>query len=161
VIAYGRVHDAPTPDVRWGIAAILVAALFYAHNLILQRQQAQVASPAEIGFFNSLFVLICLALFAPIWVQLPPRTMWPLIVVAALIGSVSVMLLAWAYARAEAKVLLVVEYTAFIWGALIGVSYFHEPLTLATLGGTVLIVMGCVLAAWQERSQQPGAELGL
>ncbi len=161
VIAFGRVHDVPTPDVRWGIAAILVAALFYAHNLILQRQQAQVASPAEIGFFNSLFVLICLALFAPWWAVAPPRAMWPLIIVAALIGSISVMLLAWAYARAEAKVLLVVEYTAFIWGAMYGYWVFQEPLTLFTLAGTALIIIGCIIAAWQERTHQPSAELGL
>jgi S-adenosylmethionine uptake transporter len=161
VIAYSRVHDAPTPDVRWGIAAILAAALFYAHNLILQRQQAQVATPIDIAFFNTALVLACLALFAPIWVQLPPRAEWPLIVVAALIGSISVMLLAWAYARAEAKVLLVVEYTAFIWGALIGYWAFAEPLTVPTLAGTVLIVFGCVIAAWQERTHLPSAELGL
>ncbi len=161
VIAYGRIDMHPAPDVIWGIIAILVAALFYAHNLILQRQQAQVAGPSDIAFFNSLFVLAFLMLAAPLWATIPPLSIVPLILACAVIGSISVMLLAWAYARAEAKVLLVVEYTAFIWGALLGVTMFHEQPTSATLGGTVLIVAGCVLATWRDSAHQPSTELGL
>jgi len=52
-------------------------------------------------------------------------------------------------ARAEAKVLLPVEYTAFIWAALFGWLFFAEALTLSTVAGTVLIVSGCLLAARQ------------
>jgi len=161
VIAAGRIDTRPTPDVIWGIVAILAAALFYAHNLILQRQQAQVALPSEVALFNAAFVALFLMLAAPIWLKVPPLSSVPLILIAAVIGSISVMLLAWAYARAEAKVLITVEYSAFIWGALIGALVFREPLTLFTMAGTVLIVAGCVLAAWQERSHQPSAELGL
>lgn len=160
VIALGRIDARPTGDVVWGVSAIIIAALFYAHNLILQRQQAQVAPPLDVAFFNALFVNIALLALAPLWLKVPPLASVPLILVAAVIGSFSVMLLAWAYARAEAKILITVEYTAFIWAALIGTSVFHEALTGFTLGGTVLIVAGCILAAWQERSHQPGAELG-
>jgi S-adenosylmethionine uptake transporter len=52
-------------------------------------------------------------------------------------------LLAWSYARAEAQVLVPIEYTAFLWAALFGWLFFAEPVGTATLAGTVLIVVGC------------------
>ena len=61
------------------------------------------------------------------------------------------LLLAWAYARAEAQRLAPVEYTALIWGALWGWLIFDEAVGPATLVGGVLIVAGCWVAA------QPGA----
>jgi S-adenosylmethionine uptake transporter len=60
------------------------------------------------------------------------------------------MLLSWAYARAEAKILIPVEYTAFIWAALFGWLIFAEDVTVWTLVGTVLIVSGCLVAARQQ-----------
>ena len=75
-------------------------------------------------------------------------------------ASAAVVALSWAYARAEAKVLVVVEYTAFIWAALFGFVMFAEPVTLSTLAGAMLIVLGCVMSAWHERAHQPSAEIG-
>ena len=59
-------------------------------------------------------------------------------------------MLSWAYARAEARVLIPVEYSAFIWAALLGWVMFAEAVTLATLVGTALIVVGCLVAARQQ-----------
>ena len=56
------------------------------------------------------------------------------------------MLLSWAYARAEAQALLPVEYTGFIWAALFGWLMFGEAVTVATLAGVVLIVIGSWIA---------------
>ena len=39
------------------------------------------------------------------------------------------------------------EYTGFIWAALIGWAAFDEALTWRTLAGVVLIVGGCLYAA--------------
>ena len=60
--------------------------------------------------------------------------------------EVSLMLLAWAWGRAEAHRLLPLEYSAFIWAALVGWLMFGEAVTLRTLGGVVLIVGGCLMA---------------
>ena len=57
------------------------------------------------------------------------------------------MLLAWGYARAEAQVLVATEYTAFIWAALMGWLWFDEKVTASTLGGVILIVAACWIAA--------------
>ena len=46
---------------------------------------------------------------------------------AALLAFVSLILLSWAYARAEAQYLAPVEYTGFIWAAVFGFLVFGEP----------------------------------
>ena len=48
-----------------GALAILGSAVCYSYNIILMRQQAQVADPAEISFFQSLTVGSQLLLAAP------------------------------------------------------------------------------------------------
>ncbi len=161
VIISGRVGVARGPNSMWGVLAILLSAALYAYNLILQRQQAQIAPPEEIALFNSLAVLILLSLFAPLYAVLPPVSQMPSIIGAAALASASILLLSWAYARAEVKILVPVEYTAFIWAAIFGYAYFAEPVTLRTLIGATLIIVGCVAAALQEADHQPSAELGL
>lgn len=146
VILSGRIGGTHTDETLWGIAAVLLAAVFYAANLVVARHQAQIARPLEITFFQSLFVLGILALAAPFLLEVPGAAHWPGLGGAALLGVVSLLLLSWAYARAEAQVLLTVEYTAFIWASLMGWWIFGEALTLTTIAGTILIVAGCLLA---------------
>ena len=57
------------------------------------------------------------------------------------------LLLSWAYARAEAQILIPVEYTAFVWAAFFGWLFFAEPVTWPVLLGTALIVGGSLIAA--------------
>ena len=130
-----------------GVAAVIVSAVLFAWNLILQRQQAQVASPIEVAFFQNLVMLAMFALVAPFLAVVPSMTHAPMIVAGAVLASTSLMCLAWAYARAEAQRLIPVEYTAFVWAAICGWVAFGERLTLTTLAGTILIVAGCLIAA--------------
>ena len=148
IIASARLEEG-TLDARagWGIAAILGSAVLYAWNLILQRQQAQLAIPQEIAFFQNLFVALILSLAAPWLLVWPAPEALGYIVISAALAVVSLLLLSWAYARAEAQVLVPVEYTGFIWAALFGWLLFGEQVTLATLAGVVLIVIGCWIAA--------------
>ena len=146
VIAAGKFGAHHSAAAVQGMIAILVSAVLYAMNLVLQRRQAQVAGPDEIAFFQSLFIAL---LFAPgawwlgIW---PDRDQAALIGVGAVLAVVSLMLIGWAYARAEAQVLVPLEYTAFIWAALVGWLMFGEAVTWRTLAGVVLIVAGCLVA---------------
>ena len=141
-----------------GLASLLFSALLYAWNLILQRRQAQLASPIEIAFFQNLFVLALLALPAPFLAVVPSPLHLPEIIGSAALALVALGLLAWAYARAEAQVLLTVEYTAFIWAAALGWVLFGETLSGATLLGTALIVAGCILANYRRRGPPPHVE---
>ena len=66
---------------------------------------------------------------------------------AAVLAIISLLLLSWAYARAEAQILIPVEYTAFVWAALFGWMFFAEPVTVWTVAGTALIITGSLVAA--------------
>lgn len=142
-----------------GSLAILVSAVLYALNIILMRQQAQIAEPLEITFFQSLIVTFLLALCIPLFgMPLPPAGQWPWILLAAVLAISSMLLLAWAYARANASYLATTEYTAFLWAALLGWLVFAEPLSPFTLAGAALIVAGCILAARGPADANPQLE---
>jgi S-adenosylmethionine uptake transporter len=134
-------------DAALGIAAILFSAVLYAWNLILQRQQALLARPREVATFQALFTSLFLGLLAPWLLQRPDLLVALHLGAAALLATVSLMLISWGYGRAETQMLLPLEYSAFIWAAIIGWFMFHEALTLPTAAGAVLIVIGCWIAA--------------
>lgn len=130
-----------------GIAAVLCSAVLYGWNLILQRQQALLAEPREVAFFQNLLVALILAVAAPWLAHRPSPDALRFIAMAAVLAASSLMLLSWAYARSEAQLLLPTEYSAFIWAALAGWLWFGERLDNATLLGGMLIVAGCLTAA--------------
>lgn len=158
VILISRATGSFPPGSGWGVAAILVSAVFYAYNLILMRQQALLALPIEVAFFQNLTTSLWLLLFAPFFAVVPALGHVPMLTFATSLAICSLLLLSWAYARAEAQVLVPVEYTAFIWAAIMGAIFYNEHLTLATIGGTVLIVAGCIVAARARRSNVSPAE---
>jgi S-adenosylmethionine uptake transporter len=153
VILGGKMGGTFTDDAKWGVAAILLSAVLYSYNLILQRQQAQVAKPVEIAFFQSLIAASALALAGPWFAVVPAAEHLPALTGSAALALISLALLSWAYARAEAQVLVAVEYTAFIWAAIFGWWFFDEAVTLPTILGTALIVTGCIIAARQKPAQ--------
>ncbi|MEO6717358.1 MAG: DMT family transporter [Novosphingobium sp.] len=148
IIVAARIgSDALSEQSTWGIVAVLASAVLYAWNLVLQRQQAQIAGPQEIALFQNLLVAAILGLAAPWLLHWPGVAALRDIALAAALAGISLLLLSWAYARAEAQALVPVEYTGFIWAALFGWLKFGEQVTLATLAGAVLIVIGSWIAA--------------
>lgn len=148
VIFIGQAHSDLGREALLGSAAILASASIYAYNIVLMRQQALAARPVEIAFFQNLTVSAALLAAAPI-VGLPPVPMahgLPLLI-AALLGLASMLLLAWSYARAGAGYLSTTEYSSFLWAVLLGWLAFDERVSPFTLGGAALIVAGCVIAA--------------
>lgn len=147
IIMAGRLSGQYTMDDVWGAAAVLFSAVVFAYNLILARQQAQVAGPIEIAFFQNLFVALTLGLAAPWFLQPVGMSDAPMVGASAALAVISLLLLSWAYARAEAQILIPVEYTAFVWAAFFGWLFFAEPVTWPVLLGTALIVGGSLIAA--------------
>jgi len=159
-IVGGKLRLDYSEDAVLGFAALFVSALLYSGNLILQRRQAQLAAPVEIAFFQNLFVLLLLLLLAPFLAVVPALEFVPELVASAALAFVALGLLAWSYARAEAQALLTVEYTAFIWAAILGWMLFGERLSATTLLGTVLIVSGCIAANYRKRGPPAHVEAG-
>lgn len=158
VIASAAAHAETSTTTIAGSLAIVAASVFYAGSLVLLRQQAQVADPLEVALFTSVVLSILLLVGAPWFAAWPAPAQLPAIGASAVLGSISAMAIAWAYRRAEAQVLAPVEYTAFVWAALLGWSMFGERVSSATGAGAVLIIAGCVVAARGARIPVPETE---
>jgi S-adenosylmethionine uptake transporter len=149
------------PDALAGSLAILCSAGFYAYNIILMRRQALLAGPVEVAFFISTIMAVGFGLAAPVLAEVPAAEHLPAIVAAAVLAFGSLMLLSWAYARAEAQHLAPVEYTSFIWAAMLGFLIFGEQVRPFTIAGAVLIVIGCIIAAGRRAPPDPDVDAGV
>lgn len=128
-----------------GSGAVLLSAVMYAYNLILQRQQALVAQPLEISFYQTLVTFVGLALLAPWWAApLPDLRTGILSATAASLALGALVSFSFAYRYAATSSLVTLEYTAFIWAAALGWLIFDEHISINTLAGTTLIVVACV-----------------
>ena len=156
VIAWARLDASGHGDgAALGIASVLLSAILYAWNLVLQRRQAQLARPLEVASFMNSTVLLALLPAAPWLAEMPAEPQIAAeIAGAAVLTIIAGMLFSWAYARAEAQVLVPVEYSAFAWAALIGWLAFGERLTWPTLFGTTLVIAACWIAAPRRRPEQ-------
>ncbi len=142
-------------DAALGLGSIAISALLYAYNFIILRRQSQVAKPVEIATFHSGISALMLTCFAPLaWLSPPPEAWLPLIAAGFLTvgGALS---MAWAYARAEAQVLVPIEYSGFLWASVLGFVFFSEVPGVATWVGTALIVTGCWLVTRQAKAAAP------
>lgn len=159
VILTGQAKADLGRDAMVGSAAIISSALCYAMNIILMRRQSLVADPIEITFYQSVVVVLTLAVVLPFTgLSVPPAGEWPELLLAAFLAISSLLLLSWAYARAQASYLATTEYTSFLWAALFGWLIFGERLSLFTVGGACLIVAGCILAARKPQEASPALE---
>ncbi|QPQ54740.1 DMT family transporter [Allosphingosinicella flava] len=161
VILAGQARADLGEEAVLGAVSILIAACFYAYNIILMRQQAQAAGPVEIAFFISTIMTFCFLLAAPFLAVPPPVAELPAIGGAAVLAFVSLLLLAWAYARTQAQYLAPVEYTGFVWAALFGYLFFGEKVAPLTLAGAAMIVAACLVAARQKPVSMAEMEAGL
>jgi S-adenosylmethionine uptake transporter len=161
LIFWGQAEADLGAEAVAGSIAILCSAGLYAYNIILMRRQALLAGPVEWPFFISGIMATGFGLAAPVLAEAPAPHLWPAIVGAALLAFGSLMLLSWAYARAEAQHLAPVEYTSFIWAAILGFLFFSEHLRPFTVAGAVLIVVGCIIAARRRPPPDPDVEAGV
>ena len=153
VILSGQAGAELGPEALVGSLAILASACLYAGNIVLMRRQAQMAGPVEVAFFISAIMTSCFLFASPFLAAWPEAEHWPAILGGALLAFASLMLFAWAYARAEAQHLAPVEYSGFIWAAAFGWLFFAEPVRPFTIVGAAMIVAACLIAA----RPRPGA----
>jgi S-adenosylmethionine uptake transporter len=160
VILAGQARGELGREALLGSLSILVSAGLYGWNIILMRQQAQLAGPVEIAFFTALIMTLCFVFAAPVLAVPPPPAQLPAILAAAALAFGSLMLLSWAYARAEAQRLAPVEYTGFVWASIFGWLVFAEPIQPLTLVGAAMIVGACWVATRPSRAPMPAVETG-
>ncbi|WP_338241431.1 DMT family transporter [Aurantiacibacter hainanensis] len=152
VIVSGRLgRTQMEDDVLLGLASLFVSALLYAYNFVVIRKQSQLAGPVEVATFHAGVSGLVQLTAVPFLFVMPGMGAMNSIVAAAGLTVAGSMAIAWAYARAEAQVLVPMEYTGFLWAALFGWLLFEEAVTVPTLIGAVLIIVGCWLAAPRAR----------
>jgi S-adenosylmethionine uptake transporter len=158
VIVIGKSGEGGGPEALHGAIAIIIASLFYAYNLVLLRRSALLAGAIEITFFTNLVFSGLFALGAPVAAVAVPLRYAPLICLAAGLAIISSLLIAWAYARAEAQRLLPVEFTAFLWAAILGAIVFGEKVLPLTMLGAAMIIGGCAIAMRSKSTPGPATE---
>ncbi|HEX2764838.1 MAG TPA: DMT family transporter [Allosphingosinicella sp.] len=160
VILTGQAQAELGREALLGSLSILFSAGLYAWNIILMRQQALLAEPVEIAFFTALIMGVWFLVPAPFLAEAPPAGQLPAIFGAAALAFGSLILLSWAYARAEAQRLAPVEYTGFVWASIFGFLIFAEPVRPFTLGGAAMIVGACWAATRPTAVPMPSVEAG-
>jgi drug/metabolite transporter (DMT)-like permease len=123
-----------------GAIAALVSAVSYALAMTLLRARARHDPVVTIVFIQNIGpALILLGPALAVW-RAPAPDDWLLFLGIGALGVGGHLLLAMAFARAEAARLAPVEYTALVWAALFGLIFYGEWPAPWVLGGAALIV---------------------
>ncbi len=148
VIVWGLARDGGSADIPLdGAMAALASAVSYAFAIVLLRARAQRDRTEIIVLFQNLGPLLILALPAAYVWKPPHADDLLLFLLIGLLGTAGHVLMAQAFARAEAARLAPLEYTALIWAAMLGYGFFGEVPGLATIAGALLIVAGSIVTA--------------
>lgn len=146
IILGGQLGQSTYTDAAWiGALAAVGSTLSYALSMVLLRARARKDPLLIIVLMHSLGPGLILAAPA-LWVWVPvsgPDLL--LFFTMGGLGFVGHLALGLAFSRAEAARLAPVEFTALVWGSLIGFFAFGEVPGLFTLAGTALIVLGTIL----------------
>ena len=131
----------------WGVAAVLLSAVTYALSMVLLRARAQTDPVVTIvAIQNAAPAAILLVPALLVW-RPPSLEDWGLLAFIGTLGVLGHLLMARAYAKAQAARLASLEYTALIWASLFGFAFFGEVPTVATLAGAALIAVGAGVAS--------------
>jgi S-adenosylmethionine uptake transporter len=128
-----------------GALAAVVSALTYALNVIVLRVRAQTDHVATIVLFQHIGPTVLLAIPAAFVWTTPPAADLGLFALIGAIGVTGHMMLAMAFARAEASKLAPIIYTALVWAAVFGYVFFGEVPGTAVLSGAALIVVATIV----------------
>lgn len=151
VIARGQAVGAAAATGRSfdliGLLAALGCAFSYALGMVLMRQQtARDSLPTIVLLTNTGTFLLAMPIGLWQWQPILPSH-WLLILMSGFFGTCAHLCMAWAYARAPAGRLGILEYSAFIWAILFGFYIFGEIPSTWTLAGAALIMLACIYAS--------------
>ena len=140
-----------TPERNLGILSVLCSAVAYALSIVLLRARAGQDGPYIVGLLAAAIPALVVAPFAIVTASPPAASTIPWFLLAGLLGTGGMYLLAKAYAQAEAQQLAPLEYTALGWAALFGYVFFAEVPRVEVFLGAAIIAGACLFAAWDER----------
>jgi drug/metabolite transporter (DMT)-like permease len=130
-----------------GLAAAALSPVTYALGMVLLRKQTGSEPVTRIVFIVS---LVSAGVVTLAMLPAPPvpqgGDVWRAIAIGAL-GTAGNLMLAMAFARAEAAKVGIVEYTGLLWAAIIGYVFFAEVPRPVVWIGAALVIAGCFIVA--------------
>ena len=152
----GADHAGASPLRPWGLAAVLLSAVTYALSAILMRARAEKDGPLMFSLMGNIWPGVILS--APILILRPAFEIaaLPGMALAGGLGALGIHLLSRAYARAQAQLLAVAEYTALGWASMLGWAMFAELPRWQTLAGGLIIAAAALWLARRSRAKPAG-----
>lgn len=131
-----------------GLAALFVSTVGYAFVLVLLRMRATKEDADTIAMFTNVVPAIAML---PVTVGLfgfPALASIPFFLLLGMLGYSVWYLMTLAYARAPAQQLAPLEYTALIWSAVFGLTFFDELPGWPLWAGAAIIIASCLIVAF-------------
>ncbi len=130
-----------------GVGAVLLSALTYSASNVLLRARAQRDPLLLIVLIQNVAPALMLAIPAWWFWRMPTGDEASRLALIGVLGVGGHLLLARAYAGAEAIRLAPLDYTALLWAVVIGFFAFAEVPTLWAVLGAVLILLGAFVGS--------------
>ena len=135
-----------SPQAALGALAALISAVTYALAMTLLRARARHDPVVTIVFIQNIGPgLILLAPAIAVW-RTPDAYDWWIFGLIGFSGVAGHLLLAMAFARAQAARLAPLEYTALVWATLFGFLFYGEVPAPYVLAGSALIIGAAFVA---------------
>jgi drug/metabolite transporter (DMT)-like permease len=128
-----------------GMASAACAALTFAGVLLLTRRQASRESIWTILAVQSTLPLLLLAGPAAMQWQPVPAADVGWVLLAGAFATSGLLGVTYAFTHLEASRVAPLDYTGFVWAALLGYGLFAEVPTPTTAASAALIIGGCLL----------------
>ncbi|MDF2096349.1 DMT family transporter [Aquibaculum arenosum] len=142
---------------RWEALLPTATAFGYALAMILTRRLSREDSNASIIFWGTLVGCLFSAAFLPFAWRTPPLIDFALLAMMGMVGSVSMYCMTVAYRSAPAAVIAPFEYTALLWGLLIGWLVWSElPDAWVWTGAAVIVGSGIYILHREQRIARKG-----
>ncbi len=146
------VHGAPdfSGERLLALAAVLYSAVAYAASAVILRARAASDGATIITLMGAVVPMLVLS---PIALRhgLPDGDTIVWLIIMGVCGNIGMQFLARAYARLEAQILAVMEFTGLPWAALFGWLFFAEPVRPQVWVGAAIILAACI---WASRGEQ-------
>ena len=129
----------------------LISAVTFAIYAVLTRKVASTDNTETSFFWVSLVSAIAITIPSPLFykpIQFSDLYFLVLLCTFSLVGH---FLLTNAYRHAEASVLQPFSYFHLFFASIVGIIFFHDPLTISTVAGGSLIIFGGILISGKSK----------
>ena len=151
VTVWGAPAENAAGNRTFAVISILVSATLYALQLLILRQRAQRDHAMAVAALATVVPLILLTPLALLFSAPPHLSSLPAGLLSGFFGISGILVLTWAYAKAEAQLLVVFEYTGLGFAALFGWWVFSEVPRPQIWAGAAIIAGACLYISFAER----------